>query len=221
MGDYFDDSNSPFDLDNVGFEPTPYFQDFSDEKTYYECPAWKHKALRTYNIYSPVDLDFELCGNDNIASRKLPQELLIKYLAPKSNESTIQLELPRFLFWTKHKNVWIECKPHPLTSSKNNLIAVAGWWNLSLWSRPTSFAFDVVDSKKPIIVNRGDAVQQICFYSNNLNDTFKLIKQQPPQDLIKRTLKNLHVKNYIAKYANQLIFQKQESKCPFSFLFDK
>jgi len=145
----------------------------------------------------------------------------MKYLAQNCNSSTLQLELPRFLFWTKHKNVWIECKPHPLTAIKNNLVCISGWWNLSQWSRPTSFAFDIVDSSKPVVINRGDAIQQVCFYTNNLNDTFKLIKQQPPKDLIKRTVKNLKVKNYIAKYANHLIFQKQESKCPFSFLFDK
>jgi hypothetical protein len=221
IGDLIDSKDSPFDLEEVGFEPSVYLKDFSKQKIYYECPAWSHKSLRTYNLYSPVDMDFQLTGNGQIASRKLPMYLLNAYLAHNSNEQTLQLELPRFLFWTNHKNVWIECKHHPNTILNNNLIAIGGWWNMSRWNRPTSFAFDIIDQTKPVVIKRGDPVQQVCFYTNNFDDTIKLVKQTPSNDLIKKVFKNIGVKKYLPEHSSKLIFSKQKSKCPFSFLFDR
>jgi hypothetical protein len=220
IGDLMDSQDSPFDIEGVGFEPSIYLKDFSKDKIYYECPAWSHKALRTYNIYSPVNLDFQITEN-GLASKTLTQAALNRCVAHNCNEQTLQLELPRFIFWTNHKNVWMEVKHHPSTISNNNLIVIGGWWNLSRWDRPTSFAFDIIDNTKPIIIKRGDPVQQICFYSDDLDDTFKLIKQTPSSDLIKRVFKNMSVKKYIPDYSSKLIFAKQKSKCPFSFLFDK
>jgi len=221
IGDLFDDNRSPFDLDNVGLEPVSHIHDFNRDKIYYECPAWSHKTTRTFNILSPVDMDFQRIDGEGLASRFLPQELLDNYIAPNSSVDTLQVHVPRFLFWTNYKNLWMECKPYPYTSVRNNLVAVGGWWNLSAWTRPISFAFDIVDPVKPVVINRGDPVLQVCFYSKNLNDSFELIKKQPPSKLIKETYKRTLVKNFLLRHTNKLIFQEQPSKCPFSFLFKK
>ena len=219
IGDLFDDNRSPFDLENVGLEPVPYIAEFSKDKMYYECPAWSHKTSRTYNILCPVDMDYTILDDGRIVSRSLPQTLLDNFVAPNSSAETLQVHLPRFLFWTNHKNLWMESKPYPYTASTNNLVSVGGWWNLSAWTRPLSFAFDVVDPTKPVVINRGDPVLQVCFYSKNLNDSFELIKKQPPPSLVKETYKRTLVKNFLLRHTNQLIFKDQPSKCPFYFLF--
>jgi hypothetical protein len=220
IGDLFEDSKSPFDLNGVGIEPSVHILDYPKDKIYYECPAWSHRVSREYNIHCPVDIDLQLLKDETVASKTLPQKLLDIYIAGNSSGSTIQLHIPRFLFWTDAKNVWIESKPHPLTSLNNNFCTVSGWWNLSSWTRPVSFAFDIVDTNKPVIINRGDPVSQISFYTKNLNDTFELIKKDPSSKLIKDTYKRTLIKDFLKKHTNKLIFKEQKSKCPFSFLFN-
>ena len=135
------------------------------------------------------------------------------------NIVTLQFDIPKFLFWTNHKNVWIELKSHSYTASKNNLVSIGGWWNLSEWERPTSFAFDVVDREKKIIIKRGDPIQEVCFHTKSKNDVIKLVKKQPSKKILERTNKILGVKKYVKRLSNDLIFKETKNKCPFEFLW--
>jgi hypothetical protein len=134
---------------------------------------------------------------------------------------TIQINIPTYVFWSKYKNIWIEIRPHAQTASKNNYISIGGWWNISNWTRPTSFGLQVVDVKKPVKISRGDVIFEVCFYSNDMNDEFKLEKKlEIPSHIMKKISINTSLKNFISGISNKFLFGKQsENKCPFAFLF--
>lgn len=94
------------------------------------------------------------------------------------------------------KNIWIEQRPHPTTSIKNNFICVNGWFNLSSWSRTISFAFDIFDHTQPVIIKRGDILFEFCFYSNDLNEGFILKKSEIPDSVINNSKRRTLLKDY-------------------------
>jgi len=222
-----DNFNTPFSLDGVGFEPESLFESSLKSSIYYECPAWRHKTTRTFLIKSPVDIKFTVDVNrnklicDNLTKFQFDEFFGDSFIGNWCTEdkTTIQLAAPRFLFWTKSNNVWIESRPHPETAVKNNLIAIPGWFNLSNWGRPLNAAFDVVDLTKPVIINRGDPLFQVCFYPKDLNSGIKLIKKNPTQDVIDTMFKVLDLKQYISKISHRFLFKNKESKCPFHFMW--
>ena len=225
--------NSPFSEDKIGFEPELLVNTVSRKSVYWDCPAWKHKASRTFIIRSPVNMTLNVvhANNGNVAtltSPNLTQWQFDEFCSPTFvndwctlEKTTIQLSVPRFLFWTKQKNIWVETRPHFNTIAKNNLTALPAWFNLSAWNRAVGFAFDVVDDKKPIIIKRGDPLMEVCFYSDNLDSGILLKKSQPPQELITGMDKRGLIKEYLRGYAKYFMFKKQESKCPFHHLWKK
>ena len=221
--------DSPFSLDGVGFEPELVFNFTSKESVYWKCPAWRHKSTRTFLVKSPVDLHLIVdLKNKVINSSNLNQWQFDQYFNGtfvdnwcSEEKVTIQLNIPRFIFWTKNKNIWIEIKPHFNTSIKNNLIQIPGWYNLSSWTRPVSPAFDIVDPLKPIFIHRGDPLFELSFYSKNLDDGILLKKEDPNKDIINKIIKTSMAKKYINGITNTLIFKNKQSKCPFHFMWKK
>ena len=219
--------DSCFSLDGVGFEPELLLNTVSKDSVYWECPAWKHKASRTFLIKSPVDMTFTIdVENQTLGSTNLNQQQFDEYCGPtfmtnwcSKEKVTIQLSTPRFLFWTNQKNIWVETRPHFNTVVKNNLTSFSAWFNLSSWTRQISFAFDVVDPSKPIVIKRGDPLFEVCFYSKNLDSGVLLKKSYPPKEVIDKVSKISHVKSYIRNLSKHLMFKEQKSKCPFEFLW--
>ncbi len=222
-----DDYQSPFDVDGIGFEPELVVNNTPRSAVYYDCPAWKHKASRTFLIRSPVDIDFVVdTETNNISSPNLNQRQFDIFLGPTFNvnwctpeKTTVQLTVPRFLFWTNEKNVWIEEKPHCKSAIKNNIIGVGAWFNLSSWTRPLSCAFDIVDTNKPVSIKRGDPLLEVSFYSKNLDAGVLLKKSSPPEKVLQRSYRNTMLKNYAEGLSKYFMFKDQKSKCPFHNLW--
>lgn len=218
------DSRSPFDIDGVGLEPVPYHTEFDKKEPYQLCPVWNHKVKRIYNILSPIDLDIHILSNDRVSIENVgrtPDNIHSIMDVHIDSSNTLQLEIPRFLFWTDAKNVWLEVRPHPMTSLKNNFVGMTGWWNISNWIRPVSFAMHVVDRTNLITIRRGEPVFQITFHTNNNNDTFELIKSTPSKKLVDKMIKNLQVKSVIKNQDTNALFVDSKPKCPFAFMFNK
>ena len=219
--------DSCFSLDGVGFEPELLLNTASKSSIYWECPAWKHKASRTFLIKSPVDMTFIVdVKNQRLSSPNLNQEQFDKYCATTftgnwctEEKVTIQLDIPRFLFWTKQKNVWVETRPHFNTVVKNNLTSISAWFNLSSWTRPVSCAFDVIDPSKPVVIKRGDPLFEVCFYSKNLDSGVLLKKSYPPKETVDMMYKLTDIKGHINNLSKRLMFKEQKSKCPFHFMW--
>lgn len=226
---------SHFNVDGVSFDIETVLHNTDQQNIYTDCPIWTHKANRTFIVRSPVDIEFEYINDENDTYIKLsdknyfrdPNLLFLETRGEKNwigtGNPVLQLSVPTYLFWTKEKNIWIEISSYPYTSVKNNYVIIGGWWNLSKWTRPTSFGLQIVDTSKPVIIKRGDPIYQICFYSNDFNDSFKVIKQEEiPDNIMKKVSQTVHIKTIINNLSTKLLFSKQkESKCPFSFLFNK
>ena len=194
---------------------------------YSECPAWKHKATRTFLVRSPVDIELVVdVQKQGMYSTNLGSEGLNLYCSGTfipgwctPEKTTIQLSIPRILFWTNNKNVWVESRPHYETSVKNNLTSVPAWYNMSNWIRSIGTAFDVVDPIKPIIIKRGDILFEVCFYSKNLDDGIILKKSLPPKKIIDKMDQMSEVKKHIRNLSRKFLFKNKESKCPFHFMW--
>lgn len=225
--------NSPFSLDNVGFDLESEYSQSPSNAVYSVCPAWKHKSNRIYTVRSPVDLHIYIDTKQKyIKCPNISQEEFNAYFSPTFDKNglwcspertTLQLTIPRFLIWTKQKNIWLEQKPHPLSSLNNNLVCVGGWFNLSNWVRPISFAFDVVDTDKPVIIKRGDPISQLSFYSSNFDDGFIVRKAEPPEEILRKASRTSGVidrfHGNIPQSIKNNLFKNKESKCPFHFLW--
>jgi len=212
-------------MPNVGLEPTTVFENTDKNSIYYRCPAWAHKAKRTFIIKSPIDVSITVDKeNQALWVNDINQEQFDKWFFLEDGwcskkKVTIQIFIPHFIFWTNHKNIWIEQKPYFETAVKNNFIAVGGWFNLSSWTRGLSFAFDVVDPLEKIVIKRGDPLYTVSFYSKNLNDNFKLIKEDIDFQTFNKIHQNISVKSVIEYLSSKLIFKEEKSKCPFAFLW--
>lgn len=217
---------SIFSLEEVGYGLESSLNFIDNKQPYTKCPAWTHKAKRTFIARSVHDIEFSINRKREgyIVPIKMPEGILHGNMCFFDGNAIIQFTAPVFVFWTDHKNIWVESRAYPLTSANNNFVGFSGWWNISRWIRPINFSIEVVDESKPIVIKRGDPIFELCFYSNNLNDDFKLVRHDSIPDKIHRRIgQNLHIKKFFPNISNKFIFNEAdtESKCPFKKLFNK
>ena len=224
--------------DRFSFAPETQISETDKNFAFFECPAWSHKAKRTFTIKSPIDIKFTFdfsklnstgevfinnphLSGDSYDALTEPTFSNPNWFLRNPNRLTMQLTVPRILFWTKEKDIWIEQRSHPEASARNNIVLVGGWFNVSAWPRHISFAYNVFDVDKPVNIKRGDPIYQVCFHSKDQNDKFKLVKKAPPKDLKIKVKRNVSLKNLSPNLSSQFMFgqQEKESKCPFSFLW--
>lgn len=228
-------SNYPFSGE-FGFEPHTRYSQYDSDCIYYDCPAWSHKAKRSFIIRSPIDINLNITPvrtQDGLIdyvlrSPTLRSDFLNEYIILDHNwcnekRATIQITLPMLHFWTEEKNIWLEVRPLPQTAVKNNIITVGGWFNVSAWSRPISFAFDLVNNEKAVNIKRGDPIYEICFYSSNMNDEFTIEQKNIPEKMEEGIRDRLNLKYFQRGLSVKYMFgqKEKESKCPFSFMWKK
>lgn len=233
-----DYKGSPFIRSEIGYNLESFYDykiknlDTNERKSsYYRCPSWKHKASRTFIVKSPIDIILNInTDKEELYSPNLTQEQFDDYCSPTfmsdnwctDNRVTIQLSVPRFIFWTNKKNIWIESRPFFNTSTLNNLTSIPGWFKISDWNRPISTSFDVVDLKKPVIIKRGDPLFEICFYSKNLDDGIILTrKNYIPEEIVNNVNKTISVKKYFPNFIGKYLFKYENVECPFKFLWER
>ena len=202
---------------------------------YTSCPVFNHYNNRTFIVSSPIDLSFsvkrttnstnnELCVNIDVDNVEYYKDLLYATSDDlKSPLPVFQLKIPRFLFWTYENDMWFNFLDHPMTSYSNNLIAVSGWFNLSNYTRSSSFAFTMVDESKPVIIKKGDPLHRLSFIYPNLNDGIVLKEEKDPEKIaeIKGFYKQKSKSRRIMRSWERKLFSKtnSKSKCPIGFLF--
>ena len=186
------------------------------------CPVYNHKQSRIFVARSPIDFIFSIDRDNNKMSCSNPEFLEYDDDDINSPKPVIQLDFPKFLFYTEDKDVWFEFNDHPMTALKNNFIAIGGWFNLSNWSRVSSTAITLVNEKKSVIIEKGDPLFRVSFYPPNLNDNIILKKEIKTNYIEKQLndLKDARSKSTEKDWRPWLFSKtKTESKCPFSFLF--
>jgi|TARA_Y100000114_G_scaffold146901_1_gene158099 hypothetical protein len=210
--------------------------------SYANCPVFNHQSNRTFVLLSPIDFSFSIkkieytinpIGFDSITKifpkinihNPLQRDFLQYTLEDlESPLPVFQLKIPKFLFWTYEDDVWLNLFDHPITSYSNNLIAVGGWFNLSNWTRTSSFAFTVIDEDKPITIKKGDPICRLSFIYPNLNEGI-ILKEEKDREKIMKIEESYHEKQTNFREKNPLwkrkLFSKtnSKSKCPVGFLF--
>ena len=147
----FDPNSSPFMTDELSYDLQPYSKMVNSQLIYHKCPVWNHKAKRNYIVRSPIDLSMTyqrgmLPSPYNVQTKaNINEQLFFLQDQHDLEQPVIQFTAPTVVFWTKERNVWIETKSHPTTAAHNNFTLINGWWNLSKWVRPVSFAVQMVD----------------------------------------------------------------------------
>jgi len=223
--------SSPFGVDGVSFPLERYKNAVDTDYVFTNCPAWSHKASRTFLVKSPISYEFSfntnpvgeygLCWDPK---NQLSFDDMVRLDKDWNNAETavIQILHPTLAMWTKERNIWYEVRPHAITSVKNNFTAIGAWFNLSTWQRPSAFGMQIYDMSKPVKVSRGDVLFEVCFYSNNLDDQFKLVEHpEIPVKEWQKMVNNVSVKQYITSFTKHLFRKQEVSKCPFAFLFNK
>ena len=205
---------------------------------YTTCPVFNHYSNRSFVVSSPIDFSFNIKRTINSTNNELIVDINIDNVDYKdllvcpsdhltSPLPVFQLKFPKFLFWTYDDDVWFNFLDHPMTSYKNNLIAVNGWFNLSNWTRVSSFAFTMVDESKPVTIKKGDPLHRISFIYPNLDDRVVLKQERDPKVISKifesyseKQDKFLDMKDEDQSWISRL-FSKTNSKnkCPVGFLF--
>ena len=192
---------------------------------YQKCPAFVHKNERIFVGTSPIDLDFSIERTPEGPLMQISDMSKTDYIDIDdehiySPQPVFQLYIPKFLFWTENDDIWIEQNDHPMTSLNNNIIAVPAWFNLSNWSRTVSVAFTIVNEHKPVIIKKGDPLFRISFYSDNLNDNFKLEEKKYRNEYKDVVENHLYQRRESDGYKTKLFSKTSKTgKCPFSFLF--
>ena len=203
--------------------------------SYTNCPVFNHQSNRTFVISSPIDFSFSIKRTINSTNNELIVDINIDNPLQKdflqytledfaSPLPVFQLKIPKFLFWTYEDDVWLNLFDHPITSYSNNLIGVGGWFNLSNWTRTSSFAFTIIDEDKPIIIKKGDPICRLSFIYPNLNEGIILKEEKDPEKIMKvdeiycEKQSTFREKNPLWK---RRLFSKTNSKtkCPVGFLF--
>ena len=218
-------------------------ENYIDVKSFYEledknhvfakCPAWKHWASSAFIVYSQADIVFFVNKDSKqIGSNYLsPQELNYWIQFNAENDAWLDGKNPviqigqMMCLDTKEKNVWVEQLPSFEKSSDSNYEIVPAAFPISVWKRPLSVAIKISDPNKPVVIRRGDPLYIMKFNTGNFS-TFSLNKKQLGDNYKNELMSNMNwVKQNPMKSWSKIIGlfnnQKNESKCPFSFLFRK
>ena len=192
--------------------------DLIDKKLVHSsCPVFKHKTNRTFIGTSPIDfrMDFDLENHKIIGNTDYGNCVQVSSDL-SSKELVLQLSFAQYFFWTDDPDVWFEFNDHPMTSLKNNFIAIGGWFNLSNWPRSTSLAIVVVDPSKPVILNQGDPLFRISFHSQNLDNGIIL-----NQSNNLKKIDELVTERDASNWRKKLFSKTPIKKCPFNFVHKK
>ena len=90
--------DSPLSLEGVGYEPTRYIEEVSKTATYFQCPAWQHRAVREFVIRAVRDITLEIDTiNGVINTPNVRPDQFYKYVHQHKNWTdfqTMQIPIP-------------------------------------------------------------------------------------------------------------------------------
>tara|TARA_B100000965_G_scaffold110058_1_gene90931 strand:+ start:184 stop:897 length:714 start_codon:yes stop_codon:yes gene_type:complete len=195
---------------------------------YTKCPAWKEWGKNTWIMYQQFDIEFEyISAEKRIISNLVEQQSFDNYFWVHPDwldgeHPSIQLK-DIYIYWTKEKDVWVEQIPHPLLS-RYGLEVIPGTFPISVWQRPLLFGFNILDYDVNIKIPRGTPLYYIRFYSRKNDSLFSLNRETIPKEVMESQKQVVRLKDYDRFASWNLIQQrlkKEESSCPFDFLWKK
>lgn len=165
------DQPASLELMDVCLEPaySAVVKDRNKTSEYLSCPAVTGFFRNTFLVRSPLDIEFDVTKEGLISSSKLDHWFLNSFISTSKTVGEdkykfFQILFSPIIFYTRH-NVEIQQVPAFMENSsiQSNLRVIPGAFNISKWFRPVSFAFEVIDTTKPVIVKRGDPLYYVKF----------------------------------------------------------
>jgi hypothetical protein len=200
-----------------------------NSKGYNGCFAHKWSIINKFVYKSNLDLSFKILdvGEEYKINFNKPQaqnafntNLLSIRMGDKVKDNNPVFQIETDMSFICKDKVFIEMQQHPDTPI--NLKLITGKFDISQWVRPLNCAFEIKNQHQEIVIKRGDPLAIIAFYSNKINDTYKLKKIKPSQELINLSHNNTlssalvsHVKAllpYGQTLLQQLIKEKKHVK---------
>ena len=191
---------------------------------YSKCPALKEWGKNTWIVYQPFNIEIEYISAEKRLIGNLVQSAFDNYIHLESywldgKNPNVQFN-DFYLFWTEEKDVWVEQIPHPLIS-RYGIGVIPGTFPISVWQRPITCGFDILDYDVNIKIPRGTPLYYVRFYSRKSDSLFSLNKEPLPKKMLEFQKQHTRLKDYAPQESWNLIkdrLKKEESSCPFNFL---
>ena len=162
-----------------------------NSKGYNGCFAHKWSIINKFVYKSNLDLSFKILDvgeeykidfNKPQAQHAFNANLLSIRMGDKVKDNNPVFQIETDMSFICKDKVFIEMQQHPDTPI--NLKLITGKFDISQWVRPLNCAFEIKNQHQEIVIKRGDPLAIIAFYSNKINDTYKLKKIKPSKELI-------------------------------------
>lgn len=215
-----DKTQSPLPEDFFDSQPEPSFNELDSKDQHYRCPAVKHWHNNSWITRMPFDLEFEYNKDKNQIhllknSNGLLKQLFMLNSMIYPNNIEVQLGIS-YYFWTDIKeDIWLEMEHHP-DLVNYNIRLIPGMFPISVWNRPTNFAFKIIDPDKKVSIPKGTPLYYLKFYSKGFNTKFKLIKKHMTREFEDKNKKDGLLK-FFAPFKSWDIIKKRlekNNKCP-------
>ena len=203
--------------------------------TYSQCPVWGHMFDRTFVGYSPVD--FSLQCQDNTLKYQINEERCVSINLNDVDEEygddniffsvsdldnddchVVQLSFINSFFWTSFKQeyLWFEFLDHPQTYAINNFVAIGGWFNIANHPRTTSLGIRYEPTEEGVMIERGDPLYRVRFYTDNMDDKPILQKKKSTNSMFEALEERREVLSEDSKFLKEVLFDKNlRGKCPY------
>jgi len=220
-----------------------YAKEQHEKHSYYKCPAWQHYWGNTYVVFNQLDISFKWQKSDGLVyETNFDRHRALDYLYIQ--EGTIgtfdandlrrihrqQYPYKDFLvlqwaqsmmFWPKrpNKNLWVEMVPFPDLHHKTGMELITAEFPLGRWYRSINGAYRCHAEK--VDVPRGTPLYCIRFRGGDGDYQIERWPGLKPPHSVRRLFKlSQGLKNWLPYKSWGLIKDdKEEKKCPFSFLF--
>ena len=237
----------PETVDLVGLDPVGVFSYINERRDndetlnrgshYLKCPAFVEYCKNTFHVLSPytdvLTISRDPVKGNTLTSKNFSQHYWDLFVVVRGNivkfDDPFQLTLPPSIIFWSDDSVVMESTSPILEHSElhQNIKIIPGSFNIGKWIRPVDFTFEISDSSKPLIIQRGQPLFSVKFlpedgsnvklvrklYDENLNKVYKSMvtsKQIIPH-------KNLKFLYEIGEPFLKMMKFKQK-KCPFFFL---
>lgn len=202
--------------------------------SYNQCPVWGHMFDRTFVGYSPVDFSLQCQGdvleyqiNDNpsvvIDLNDVDEEygddnIFFTLSDLDTDIHVVQLSFINSFFWTSFNQeyLWFEFLDHPQTYADNNFIAIGGWFNIANHPRITSLGIKYDANSNGVMIEKGDPLYRVRFYTDNMDDKPILKKKKSTDSMFDSLDKRREVLSEDSKFLREVLFDKNlRGKCPY------
>lgn len=162
---------SPFYL--MMQEPSPLLTEISKERlgipAYMKCPAFLRACQNSFLIRCPMDINITINSDRTVSTDRYGQDFFELFIGPRSNQTHednpyLMDTFPEYLFYA-NDSVEMEMLDPIILHGRvsQNVRVIPGKFDISKWIRPIQYAFEVIDSSRPLEFRAGDPLFMVRF----------------------------------------------------------